>query len=127
MIQLQSAWINLVPPPPEASATAKFCSMMDKFFDFLNVRNTTEHVLKRKPFLQPYSDVEDPRFTWLDQFLQYFSHWKDSIEKRKGNFSEMQGAVYSFLGKHMKVFKQVSFPSKKFANFSFKWCSLCFI
>ena len=74
--------------PPEASATAKFCSMMDKFFDCLNVRNTTEHALKRKPFLQPYSDVEDPRFTWLDQFLQYFSHWKDSIEKRKGNFSE---------------------------------------
>ena len=73
--------------PPKASATAKFCSMMDKFFDCLNVRNSAEHVLKRKPFLQPYSDVDDPRFTWLDQCLGYFSQWKDSIERREGNFS----------------------------------------
>ena len=73
--------------PPEASATAKFCSMMDKFFDCLNVKNSAEHVLKRKPFLQPYSDVDDPRFTWLDKFLDYFSQWKDSIEKREGKFS----------------------------------------
>ena len=73
--------------PPEASATAKFCSMMDKFFDCLNVRNTTEHVFKRKPFSMPYSDIDDPRFTWLDQFLDYFSQWKESIERRQGEFS----------------------------------------
>ena len=52
--------------PPEVSATAKFCSMMDRFFDCLNVRNTTKHVLKRKLFLKPYSDIDDSRFTWLD-------------------------------------------------------------
>ena len=62
-------------------------SIMDKFFDSLNVRNSAEHVLKRKPFLQPYSDVDDPRFSWLDHFLDYFSQWNGSIDKRKGNFS----------------------------------------
>ncbi len=60
---------------------------MDKFFDCLNVSNSAEHVLKRKPFLKPYSDVNDPRFTWFDEFLDYFSQWKDSIGKREGNFS----------------------------------------
>ena len=67
--------------PPEASATAKFFSMMDKFFDCLNVRNTTEDVFKRKPFLMSYSDIDDPSFTWLDQFLDYFFQWKESIER----------------------------------------------
>ena len=36
---------------PECQQTAKFCMMMDHFFDCLNVRNTTEHTLKRKGFL----------------------------------------------------------------------------
>lgn len=31
--------------PEETAGTAKFCLMMDKFFDCLNVRNRTEHVL----------------------------------------------------------------------------------
>ena len=39
--------------PPEANGTAKFCLMMDKFFDCLNVRNTKDHSIKRKPFLKP--------------------------------------------------------------------------
>ena len=33
--------------------------MMDKFFDCLNDRNTTECTTKRKPSLKPYSDVDD--------------------------------------------------------------------
>ena len=70
-----------------ASATAKFCSMMDKFFDCLNVRNTTEHVFKTKPLLMPNSDIDDPRFTWSDRFLDYFSQWKECIERHKGEFS----------------------------------------
>ena len=34
--------------PPEAAGTAKFCIMMDKFLDCLNVKNTVEHTLKKK-------------------------------------------------------------------------------
>ena len=74
--------------PPEAAGTARFCLMMDKFLDCLNVRNTVEHELKRKPFLKPYTDCSDERFSWLDTFLEYFSLWKESVENRPGNFSQ---------------------------------------
>ena len=73
--------------PPEATGTANFCLMMDKFFDCLNVRNTVEHKHKRKPFLKPYTSVDDERFAWLDNFLDYFHLWKESIEERPGNFT----------------------------------------
>ena len=73
--------------PPEASGTAKFCIMMDKFFDCLNVKNTKDHIDKRKPDLKPYTSVDDIRFSWLDEFLEYFEMWKESIEERPGNFT----------------------------------------
>ena len=38
---------------PEAAGTAKFCSLMDSFFDILNIRNTDEYLHKQKPFLVP--------------------------------------------------------------------------
>ena len=74
--------------PPEAAGTAKFCFMMDKCLDCLNVRNTNEHELKRKPFLKPYKSVNDERFAWLDNFLEYFHLWKDSIDERPDNFKQ---------------------------------------
>ena len=48
--------------PPEAAATAKFCKMVDGFFDCLNARSTKEHERKRKPFLAPYTFLSDERF-----------------------------------------------------------------
>ena len=75
--------------PPEAQGTANVCLMVDKFFDCLNVRNTVEHELKRKPFLKPCHSVDDERFAWLDSFLEYFRLWKESIEERQdGDFSQ---------------------------------------
>ena len=38
----------------DSHGTANFCLMMDKFLDCMNVRNTPEHLLKAKPFLNPY-------------------------------------------------------------------------
>ena len=74
--------------PPEASETAKFCLLMDSFFDCTNVRNTSEWEQKRKPFLKPYESVTDERFDWLENvFLKYFLDWKSSIENRAGNFT----------------------------------------
>ena len=52
--------------PPEAVATAKLCEMMDTFFDCLNVRSTTEHQKKRKPFLAPYRCENDERYSMLE-------------------------------------------------------------
>ena len=48
--------------PPETAATAKLCEMVDSFFDCLNVRSRTEHVRKRKPYLAPYTSVNDRRY-----------------------------------------------------------------
>ena len=74
--------------PPETEGTGEFCLMMDKFFDCLNVRNKEEYKDKRKPFLKPYESVDDIRFAWLDQFLNYFEQWKQSIEDRPGDFTQ---------------------------------------
>ena len=71
--------------PPEAAGTSKFCELMDQFFDCMNVRNCTEH--KLKPFLKPYTSIEDERFIWLTEaFLKYLSDWKKSIDNREGSF-----------------------------------------
>ena len=75
--------------PEEAAGTGKFCLMMDKFFDCLNVRNTKEHITKRKCFLKPYESIDDVKFAWLDELLNYFKLWKDSIEERNDtNYSD---------------------------------------
>ena len=78
---------------PDATATAVFCDMFDKFFDCLNVRNTMEHVAKQKPFLKPYTSVDDERFSWLlNTFLKYFENWKVSTQNRPGCFSNADKA-----------------------------------
>jgi len=74
--------------PPEAAATAEFCEMVDGFFDCLNVRSTTEHEKKRKPFLAPYTSLHDERFQWLMDFLEYLRKWKESTDNRPGNFTQ---------------------------------------
>ena len=75
--------------PEEAAGTGKFCLMMDKFFDCLNVRKAKEHITKRKPFLKPYESIDDVRFVWVNEFLNYFKLWIDSIEERNdANFSD---------------------------------------
>ena len=75
--------------PQEAERTGQFCIMMDKFFDCLNVWNAKEHIIKRKPILKPYESVDDIRFAWLNEFLQYFKSWKESTEARNdANYKE---------------------------------------
>ena len=75
--------------PPEASETAKFCMLMDTFFDIMNIRNVNSHEYERKPSLKPFTTVDDARFSWLrNVFLQYFEDWRDAIENREGNFSK---------------------------------------
>ena len=51
--------------PPEASATAKLCEMVDGSFDCLNVRSRTEHIRKRKPFLAPYTSPGERRYAFF--------------------------------------------------------------
>ena len=44
-----------------ASETAHFVAMMDKFFDCLNVNNFTSGKTKRKAFQMPYRSANDFR------------------------------------------------------------------
>ena len=75
--------------PPETAGTSTFCSMIDSFFDIVNVRNSKEHSQKLKPFLAPFTLVNDPRFLWLrNVFLQYFKDWQQSIDQCPGNFDQ---------------------------------------
>ena len=50
--------------PEETAGIGKFCLMMDKFFDCLNVRNTKEHITKCKPFLKPYEFIDLVKMIW---------------------------------------------------------------
>lgn len=75
--------------PAEAAGTANFCLMMDSFFDILNIRNTSENIHKSKPLLAPIASTDDKRLVWLiDEFLEYFKKWQQSIEKRPGDFTK---------------------------------------
>ena len=73
--------------PTQASATANYILMIDKFFDLCNVRSLTEGYHKIKPFLKPYKDINDERFRFIqDEFFVYLNRWKDAVKNRKGNF-----------------------------------------
>ncbi|CAB3977278.1 Hypothetical predicted protein [Paramuricea clavata] len=93
----------------EASETAKFCQMMNDFFDCMNVHSTSEHQRKRNPRLAPYQHIDDSRFDCLNnKFLQYLTSWKSSIDSR-GPFSDddkgrMFLSVQTFTGLKMMVF-----------------------
>ena len=78
---------------PDESEAARFCHMINKFFDWLNVRSTTAAVKERNIFLQPYSNVDDQRLHWLgNTFLNYLYEWKENIEARRGNFAKTEKA-----------------------------------
>ena len=73
---------------PESIATAEYCEIIDSFFDCLNLRSLTEGRIKIKPFLEPYVSQNDERFTSLiENFLEYFNTWKESIDTRSGDFT----------------------------------------
>ena len=46
---------------PATKATEKFCRIMDRFFDCLNVRSLNAWKRKKKNDLKPYTDPDDKR------------------------------------------------------------------
>ena len=77
--------------PSDAAGTAKFCLMIDQFFDIMNVSNTKSGAHQLKPFREPFSSTNDHRFSWLkDKFLKYFEDWLLSIEERPGKYTKSQ-------------------------------------
>ena len=58
--------------PHEAAGTSIYCRMLEQFFDCLNVRNTKEAAIKRRPFLKPYISSNDERFIWLTDIIKIY-------------------------------------------------------
>ena len=98
--------------PADAVGTAKCCLMMDNFFDCSNVKNTMEYKAMQKPFLKPYTSVDDVRFAWLDQFLDYFEQWNDKGMCTQNDKSNMFISWQSYEGLQLQFTH-----SKKFASF----------
>ena len=74
---------------PPAAETAHFCSLMDCFFDIMNIRNTQYHKFQWRRLLAPLTSVNDPRFSWLrNVFLKHFLDWLNSVEQRQGSFTK---------------------------------------
>ena len=106
--------------PEEAAGTGKFCLMMDKFFDCLNVGNTKEHVTKQIAFLKPYESIDDVKFVWLDEFLNYFNYGKIQLKKEMTQFIvTRQSQKCLFHGNVMKDCKSLFFLSKNYASFCY--------
>ena len=62
---------------------------MDCFFDIRKNRNVQSHEFERKPMLEPFTCVNDPRSLWLyDVFLKYFLDWLNSTEQCQGSFTK---------------------------------------
>ena len=90
----------------ESTATAELCLNMDKFFDIMNIRNESEGVKKRKPFLNSFRNINDERFLWLqNEFLVYLENGKSSVEREK-EISVEQNEIKCFY--HIKRTKEVS-------------------
>ena len=59
--------------PPEAAGTAKFCLLIDSFFDIMSIRNIQSHEFERKPILASFISIHDHQFGLLQNvFLKYF-------------------------------------------------------
>ena len=72
----------------DVQETARFCGMINDFFDCTNVRSLTEHIRKRNPLIKPYTSADDERLSWLlNVFLEYLNSWKNNIATQPGTFS----------------------------------------
>jgi hypothetical protein len=97
----------------EVLDTARFCGMMNDFFDCTNVRSLTEFVRKRNQFIKPYESSDDERFAWLvNVFLKYLDDWKQSTLDRQGNFSpdergKMFLSLQTYEGLKMSVYSHI--------------------
>ena len=89
---------------PDTVGTAQFCEMVDSFFDCLNVRSTVEHQRKRKPFLAPYTSMDDPRFVcWKMNFLAILSSGKKAHSTDQGISQQMLEVECFCLGRRTWV------------------------
>ena len=71
----------------ECHETGRFINFVNRFFDCLNTRSFDEASKKRNADLMPYTDKNDARCQFLDDFLAYLSDWKECVHTRPGHFT----------------------------------------
>ena len=64
----------------EMLETAQFCDHMNIWFDCLNGRNFKKGYKERNHNLHPYQNINDRRFAYLNDFLQYINEWEEEVE-----------------------------------------------
>ena len=98
-------------------AAAKFCMMINDFFDCTNVRSLTEHVSKRNHWIKPYTSQDDERFSRLkDVFLEYLNTWKECTTTREGSIPPVIERKCFCLPRPTRVSKSQSTPTSRQLN-----------
>ena len=94
-VQPRATNANILRHGTEKHGTAEFCSIMNTFFDIMNVRNSKEHILKKNLFLKPFQSEDDERFEWLiNTIIKYFDEWKEKTLERPGFMLKEKGKMF---------------------------------
>ena len=90
----------------EVSATVKFVSLKDKFFNTMNVHNYTHGIHAQKPFQMPFTSADDWRLKEMYvatlknmqetsnaliaefEILEYLKKWEESVKERERTFTK---------------------------------------
>lgn len=104
----------LVQDYEECHETGHFILLMNRLFDCLNTRSFEEAAKTLNPDLMPYTDKNDARFQFFDDFLAYLNDWKECVRTRPGNFTAAERAkmflthqTYKGLVMTIRSFKEV--------------------
>ena len=92
----------------ETSETAKYCHMLDQFFDCLNVRSLEKHQKKTKLFLKQYINENVKRFSWMtNQFLSCPNTWEKILETGEVISLKMLDPKCLSVYKHIMAYKSL--------------------
>ncbi|XP_048241342.1 uncharacterized protein LOC125374488 [Haliotis rufescens] len=71
--------------------TVNLIRHMNRFFDCLNTRSLQEGIIARNSDKKEYRSINDPRLHYLlNEFLDFFKAWEDSVMRRHGQFTLSQ-------------------------------------
>ena len=71
----------------EASETILFIEMVNDWFDCLNGAHSIQGKKKNNPNLNPYTSMNDERFTLLDEFMKHLDEWEKDAHNYNPNQS----------------------------------------
>ena len=88
----------------EAAETTRFClSMMDWFFNIIDIRNIQPHEFEQKPMLATFRSVNHRMFSWFHNvFLKSLQDWFNSVQQHQETLQKILTRKYSYRVKYMK-------------------------